>query len=199
MKPAVILLVFSAGCATTNPVVLRINQAGSPLLVCDYPIKVRVASDVPECDLPTIRAAFEYWNQELGVKFFSRDIRVVPPIEVSEDADIDFVMVSAEDNPQAIKEKSTKPHQMARVVNVNDAKEGCARGAFIEYFPYVVNRNYNYVRFMMRHEIGHVLGLYHSERKGNLMYGSANFNVVAVPRVDRKWLKALKDLYSIEK
>jgi len=190
MRLISLFLICLASCATTSPFLK--TGSNKPLLQCNLPQLVVLASDVPEYDVLTIRSAIEYWNMELGnrILIYSRKTNI-PSEELAYG---NFIIIRALSG----KENAPKPETLATTRPIMHRTRHCMAGAVITYFPERFNRNYHTLRQTIAHETGHALGLNHSPFLGDLMYEAVSSQVIFVARASQDNIKALKKVYGLK-
>jgi hypothetical protein len=169
---------------------LKSKATGLPIYQCYLPQLVVLTADVPDYDEKVIREGFEYWNRVLGTTAF-----IYAGYIDSTSAEIDYanyVVVRVQKD-----EDATDPNDRGYARPIL-GKEGCIKGEMIDYIPTRINRNYNFLEWLVMHESGHTLGLDHSLLEGNLMYKTAPVDVVFVPRASGEQIQALKNIYNLE-
>jgi hypothetical protein len=190
--PTVVMLmlaafIMSSGCASRQMFVK--NKADMPMVQCNLPQLVVVATDVPIYNLGAINRAIKYWNKVIGKEVFifggsidilSKNIRKSPFIAIT-----------------VIPEKDALEPQDRAVTRYWMNKKGtCVIGNEIEYIP---TRMHSPVYFetVILHEMGHTLSLDHSPFKGDLMYRSIHESINNVLEPTREEVCAIRNLYNI--
>jgi len=195
-----VVIACVTSCAATSPF-LKNKRTGLPLYQCQLPQLVVVTSDVPFEDLLMIKNSIDYWNTELGRVPVSK-ISSSPPLIYagvtnfkSRDTpkNINYIVVRV--LPESEAEAPISLGNMERFVNYT---KGCIKGAIISYFRNRLKDNPNKMNWVMRHEIGHSIGLSHSSFKGDLMYESTFTSPSFIPRATKRQIRALKNIYNIK-
>lgn len=158
-----------------------------PLYQCSLPQIVVVAEDIPEVDVQVIKVSVDYWNEEMGQQvllfggrggFASGDFTFPPNFIVVESSDVFF-------SPNGKGEMESRINH-----------KGCMVGNIVRYDAKKVNRDDYSLHRIMRHELGHTLGLNHSLFRGDVMYSHQD-RVIFLRRVRPELIEALKNIYGM--
>jgi hypothetical protein len=137
------------------------NPAGSTLKQCDPVVMYAVSSNLPERLFPAVEDSFVYWNNILKRNLFF-PIGVVDFIP--EDPHTSgFLIVGL--SPKETFDKET----IFAVMSHTNKKNGCFIWTKIKFNEVYKDIDIDLFRSIMRHEIGHALGLKHSPEEGRIM------------------------------
>lgn len=184
-----LLIVSSTSCAT--PMFLR-NDYNLPLVLCSFPKTVAIDKNVPINDIPVIKKSFNYWNKELGYNIFNKFIDLRTD-DIPDDMH-NYIFVTV--RPYSDVEDT---HPKRRGVMVPEVTMGCMTGSKIIYYSEVINRKSSFFEWLIKHEVGHALGIDHSDSKKYLMHYNFSANGRKIPKADRKKINALKNIYNLYK
>lgn len=166
-----------------------------PWRQCNLPIFYFLEDDIPKKYKVIIRQQFDYWN---GVAYsytnskkklfvLGGDISILDGLDLSKGIDgmTMIRVVPFTNNPKAL------AHTKLRRVNLGT---GCIGSADIFIVKKALRLEDDTVEMTVRHEIGHILGLWHSERPGDLMYPDIDrvFNNIVLSDWE---IEAFKEIY----
>lgn len=148
------LLTFSCCCSpfTLNP------RTGLPLTMCNPPGIIAASSDLPESINIELEKAVNYWNAALKHNLLFYAGRV--PYSHLEPEAGGFVIV--DDDETEFESKHILARFTGRISNT-----GCFSQSKIVTNPVLVNEKK--IQCVLRHELGHLLGLDHNPIMGQLM------------------------------
>lgn len=150
MKLFIFLLL--SGCAPAS--VIRIDSGGAPLKLCNSHILVVIDPEIPDTQAVIIRDAASYWNETVGHTIF------LGP---------DTIIGSDDRSAVLIRTAETSKHSVAGVTTEYYAAKGCIISAGVRIRPNILNGDHDIFESVIRHELGHVLGLGHSDIFTDLM------------------------------
>lgn len=181
MRSSIILL-FLCSCSHA-----LLQHKGKDFIQCKLPIVVSLDDSVPEADVFTIKSALEYWNKELNHKMFvfmGRDYISFRPAAVK------CVRISAVKKIDDIETKLA-------IIWPYPRTDGCMIGGMIDYIRRkIMNGEDLRLNHVMRHELGHALGLAHW--KDGIMYYETPRKPYYIPRVALKQKCALIKAYKLK-
>ena len=182
-----LLLLFLVNCVTSSTQLLK-NQAGLPLLQCNLPVVVAISSNVAPEHKEKIISAICYWNCILNTKAFVYLGEVdFNPTDVQDPHYLVIGYATTSDTPGEFTAART---------SYSESFKGCINESKIVIF-FSDMTDLNRFETMMRHELGHVLGLAHSGFKEDLMYRKLSTKMPHVLRATRDEVIALKNLYNL--
>ncbi len=162
MSRFLFLLVFLFACHdVAKP--LAIGEDGTPLpRQCELPVEVSFVPNVPEALRKQALAGFQYWNEVTGEELF------MSGPDLAEDVPALSIRGAVE---VALAVPEMLDPEVLGITYMFPAPDGCLMATRVEYNPsWFARLSYDGRTSVIRHEAGHVLGIMHTPRHGDLMY-----------------------------
>ncbi len=141
----------------------------NPLVATEFPVDWNMHCDYPEADKNNVRNAFIYWDSLTPVDLFRE-------VGCSDGASKGRIFVKRKNGTYSRKGKPDRKVWAAAFVPKFDDRW---RGAILEFYDLYFNEG-GRRRFLresiVRHEVGHALGLLHLEHYPCLMYGFLGYD-----------------------
>jgi hypothetical protein len=142
------------------------TKKGMALRRCDPVVLFLFSSNLPEKHIEATRDSFRYWNEALEKDFFF-DIGIIneDPSHFSRSTaeGVDYLVVGT-----AKVERFRKETTYAIASYISE-KSGCMTNSMILFNEEYLDIDMDKFKSIMRHEIGHILGLAHTEEEERLM------------------------------
>ena len=142
-----------------NLFIKHINN--NPAILCDHKNLYVISDNVPESYIGTIKSAVDYWNNGIGKEILIYGGLVhINPGDIQNTNYVVIGVASYDD---------TMDIDALAVARVN-YRDNCIRGARVSIQSIHFDGDMIYFENIVRHEVGHVLGLTHSPFKEDVTY-----------------------------
>jgi hypothetical protein len=182
-----IIFLILTSCASSN-----IVQHAGPFTIrlCDAPTFYVYPTAIDPAQLEFVKAGFEYWNEALSTRLFIDGGAVGDALEVSEG----YILVQFV-SEIVIEEESRLVCGNVPSYSVN-MLNGCVSHQSIQISTACENKGSDAgMASVVRHEIGHAMGLSHSAFEADLMFEAASINVSFPKSLSDAELEELKEVY----
>jgi len=164
MKALITCLLLLCSCAPIS-LFIRNNKSG-PVILCNKKNLYVISDNVPEMYAKTIKEGIEYWNKgvEKEVLIDSGRASFAP----GKIRSINYIIVGVADMDDPMSEDALGVTRL-------DYKYNCINGAVVSIKSKYFRNNEDandlvFLQNIVRHEIGHVIGLAHCPFREELMY-----------------------------
>ncbi len=173
---------FILGCSTQN------DSNSSPQPACGFqtnvygrrvtwhklPVVLTAHSSIPNEWIPTIKAAFEMWNDKAGKKMLALADEVDNSANPKDHPEKNLIFIDRNWDPQKINEQATTAitwiGDQLKTANIRfNGSEVNGTPRFSYYTDYEEPGELS-LKSIMEHEGGHALGYVHHSTMGNIMY-----------------------------
>jgi predicted Zn-dependent protease len=174
-----------------NPYMMN-KTTGLPLIQCSLPQMVIVASDIPIEHHISIQSAIDYWNTTLGSRVL---IFAGTAEEFTSKTEEHYPLIFISQWPD---KRSEEPDDRGIEIPYTNEQDTCLIGNRISYF---LKRIFGAAQLetIIRHELGHALGLAHNPNKETLMYHEIEDNINETLDIEQREVCALKNIYNLPK
>lgn len=186
LKNLIIINVFMVGCASSPPYFVH-PKTGAFARQCDLPQFVGASPSVPPRLRPMVRDSFLYWNEAVGKRFFV----------YTDDVDWEFddkkyggvIVVSVDPSYKRSSAANT---------NIRWLGNGCMKDSFITVNPKSVDMTTDAFQTLMRHEVGHLLGLRHRDLFTELMSPTTDTTFWKPQNASEEEIRLVRELYGVK-
>jgi len=162
-------------------------ETGIAARQCDLPQFAGVSPSIPIRLHASVRGAFEYWNEAIGKQIFLYVGE--QPWEYDSEEYGGITIVSGEEN---------YPRKSLAYASMEWMPDGCIKIANIVVNPKAFDRDMASFNTLMRHEIGHLLGLRHRDLFTEIMNPKASITPREPQSASQEEIRLLKELYGVK-
>lgn len=163
---------------------------GEKVKQCDLPLLIGLDRSVTIWDAGAISDGIEYWNDIAGKRVFM--FVGVLDFETPEEGLPGIVVIDSSDEYT----RTSCAHTTLRW----DQETGCMTKVIVHLNQACLNRHEpNYIETLVRHELGHVMGLRHNLDKGGLMYPKLQDKATHPVNISNQEMQSFMELYGEKK